>query len=190
MTIQNYICRAALVVMAFAAAQAAPIPYTIDFVTTSGIPPDSGKFAYDPVAAPTSAFTGFLVDWNSMTLDFTSWANNHVKGFGDCPGDADGSAIAFSIMAGTLSCEGTNHSLIWRFTGTGIDFFSVDEIGPLGQRVAYIGAFGNGPSPDLSTGTFTITASPVPEPQSVMLGLMGVLTLGWVRRRPRACSRK
>ena len=179
-----------LVITALAATtHAAPITYTINFSSSLGDRPTSGGFTYDTAAAPTSAFSGFTILWNTLTLDFTSAANNYITTpAGGCPGDGNGSAVAFSIMSGSLNC-GTSITRRWNVLAGGIG----NNIESFFQIFGTTGKANFGPTipqppfffTSSSRGDFTITAttSSIPEPGTMSITMLGVVALGWARRR-------
>jgi hypothetical protein len=167
---------------AAASATAAPILYDINFTTTSGVAPTAGSFLYDSV---TETFSGFIVDWNGVTLDLTASANSpNVGGVCDV-GAAGGTGFdSFSYLSNP-TCGSGNFEAGWsalsapllsQFAFSRNDNASIDRI------------FFNGAAAGTSTfvrgaGSFAIAPAAVPEPSTIGLMFSGGLLLAWRRKQ-------
>jgi PEP-CTERM motif len=151
-------------------ATASPITYDINFTTTSGLAPTSGSFTYD---AATTTFSNFIVDWDTVPLDFTLIANQD----GGCLGSPTSPANAFVFLS--TGCGGTRtfDGSLSDPGGLGFDviFFELD--GNQGDIAQFGTALPPSVVPDAIDATVngTFTISPVtaaPEPASAgMFGL-------------------
>ena len=162
-----------------AAATAAPIFHTIDFIAITGVAPTAGSFTYDP-SIP--AFTAFSVTWRGIHFDLTDAANApFVGGVCDVAGGTalDSFAYLFNPTCGSgervtgwqaSSSEEFDHFTFRRSDGD-FDFISIQRIN---------GA--TGPStPITASGTFAV--SNIPEPTSMALFAGGLALLACAGRR-------
>ena len=150
-------------------AMSAPIPYRIDFSTQNGIAPSWGSFKFD---ALTATFTNFTVQWDSLSFDFTSIANDpgSMPSLGGC---LDGATGALAVFYAFTQCPGGGILGAWSAQVQGPDygfFFNA------GGDVSFIGVDvtppADWPSADNANGWYSVTA--VPEPGSSTLTLIGI----------------
>jgi hypothetical protein len=75
------------------------ISYEIDFSLAAGSPaPTSGSFDYDPSLA-TDPFSNFVVEWDGLTFDLTSSANDpSILNAPTCINGATGAAATFQLL--------------------------------------------------------------------------------------------
>jgi hypothetical protein len=178
-----------LVAFAFSpVAHATPMTY---FVTFSGGPtlPALGFFTYD---ASTPSFSNFIVSWGGSIFDLTGAANAPLVG-GGCPGASSSPATGFALMNQSL-CAG----VFYRWFGnqdigsSSFAFFN-ETLALPAHTGAVIQATGPGSGtpgfPLQSAGDWTLTAlptgpgTPIPEPSTISLLLLGTLFLiGWPTR--------
>jgi hypothetical protein len=148
----------------------------INFATTSGPAPVSGSFKYDPLLG----FSGFIVEWGGDIFDLTASANTPTLSTGStgCADRASTPHYGFAINSETAS--GCSPSYRWdgSFDGTGFTSFSfglfalgnTDTIGQtqfVGQHL----------TPPNAHGTWSVSETPVPEPGSLALMLLGTLAV-------------
>jgi hypothetical protein len=168
---------------AAASAAAAPIPYVINFTTTSGSPsPAAGGFQFD---AATNLFSGFTVTWNQVVFDFTSQANlGQVTGA--CANTSPGTLQVFNFLIGINDCGGRTWTGLADTACCGLGIlakFNIEQ-GVGFQEAFFINTGDN--SRYLASGTFIATPSQVPEPTTLPLLLSGgVALVAWKRRRVR-----
>jgi len=160
--------------------------YTIDFTTTSGIAP-TGSFTYD---STTGTFSNFLVMWAGDTFDLTAAANGVlIIGTGTgCNGESSTGSYGFAILSQTLTgCAPTLGWIAYPEDGFSEFVIYATTSTPSGGTVGdYInaGTYSNN-YPPVSTGTWTIPFTAVPEPTPWMLLGAGLLALAVAQRRKR-----
>jgi hypothetical protein len=139
---------------------AGPVPYVINFTTTSGSPaPTSGSFTYDSAAALGAQFTAFVVVWDGLTFDLTSAANAGGFSFG-CGAVKVNSATAFAILSGTNECPGSPYAIRWDAGDRSLNSeFRFSDAAGLPENLIEI--IGLNPSTGINgaAGTFTITVA-------------------------------
>jgi hypothetical protein len=198
MTIMIRAAIAALTIAAAAPAQAAPVPYTINFVRTGGdnVAAPTGSFDYDAAALLGFRFSNFQVTWITLNFDLTSEANNpDVSPGGDCSADS-----FQNLLTGQACTNSLSGGVKWSAWAPDITSFSFefsdlsgvkDPSSPsLTPDFQYfrIREFisGNSGTEITSFGTFTITPSNLAVPAPGTLGLLAVGLTGALFRRMRS----
>jgi hypothetical protein len=166
-----------------ATATAGPIPYNINF--SGGSPnPTAGSFIYD---ADSPLFTSFIVIWQGISFDLTSSANNAFS-FGACHTVGNDAADAFAYLSNPTCGSGAVNDGWTAFQGIAVGFDSFQFY--RGSGGDFVRFSGQTPSSQLvsilTTGTFSITATP--EPSSMALLLSGGALFAWTRKRRSATS--
>jgi len=160
------------------------VTYLINF---SGGPtlPAVGLFSYDPTAM---SFSSFVVLWNDDLFDLTDAANAPLVGSA-CAGAASSGASSFALLNHNM-CAG----LFYRWSGnqnvvsSSFLFYSETLALPArtGATILAQGPGGSSPIPDFAAGDWTLfqlSAAPVPEPSSVAMLTLGLISVGWAGRR-------
>jgi len=170
--------------------------YTINFTTTSGIAPTSASYTWDvPPGSVTGYFTSFQVVWDGVTFDMTTSANEPFSGnAGLCEayGSSGGLAIVTETLPGPPNCffQYSWDAFVRSSAGTTTVFFNLDADNVVGGNYvgtdAIQGQVNLDPSlTDSGTGTWSVTPSSLPEPDSLHLVGAGLLALGLALRRRR-----
>jgi hypothetical protein len=147
--------------------QAAPVLYTINFTTTSGVAPTSGSFDYDSSQPVGSQFTNFFVSWDGSTFNLTPTANSP---YGTPSGDCSASVITFLTTGSDCTTHSNGRpSWIAEIDGPGTEQEEFDFDDEDVTETHSIDIFATIPIPESNVfitagGTWTATAVPAPAP--------------------------
>ena len=161
-----------------AVTNASPITYDINFTLTQGSPnATSGTFTYDASQPTGSQFTNFIVQWDTLTFDLTSAANDPTELGTGCTAGANSSTF-FALLSGTAECS---PPIPPRWEGNTFPtkaHFNITEATPMSPPTGgeiYADDVTDTPiTTDIqgASGSFNITpTSPVPEPTTGYLML-------------------
>jgi hypothetical protein len=179
---------------AVASIQAGPVLYDLNFTTILTPPPTSGSFTHDSSAALDSQFANFIVNWNGLSYNLTTSANNPTEAGAGCT-QAPTSATFFALLSGTPECTpatvpewlgeaGAGHFFICEENQQGAGGCDNNQTGLL---IAGSNAATGGNA--LGFGNLTITAVPEPSTFLVTLACGGVLFGRHYGRRKRRAAR-
>ncbi len=161
--------------------------YDITF-TGSGTLPTSASFTYDSTVPQ---FSDFIVDWNGLSFNLTSIANNpSVEGAVPCVGSDTGAALGFAMLT---TCDVPGNAQ-WQANESGgvANFFllagTAAVCGELGPCDSITEVLSTNPADNAGgSGSFTVTAvaAVTPEPGTLTLSLSALLVglSVWATRR-------
>lgn len=169
-------------------ALATPTTYDITFGGTFPLPAE-GFFTYDP--AVVQSFSDFHVLWDGLDFDLTGAANAPTIN-GDC-GVLAPPQLAFALLSHTPSKCTNNSSAAAGFQGeqrfvsfmgdldSNLNAYSVSFGASIGEPCLPPGLCNVGVSP-ASTFEIAPQTTAVPEPSTLLTVIIGLASLGWLRR--------
>lgn len=160
--------------------------YTVNFTLTAGsFLPTSGSFTYD---STNPSFSNFLVAWDGAIYDLTSSANSPVTNgtFPPCIGGLTGAAASFALLSGQCTPPAAGFQTYWEGENNGFtaffQFITYANVGFEALEVFQLQQTVTGQAFGLGQGPWTLSASPVPEPSTLVLLLTALLSVAIVAR--------
>ncbi len=184
---------AALLVLGVVPIHAGPLVYNITFLFSAGssAPPalPTGSFDYDASAAVGSQFSNFIVNWDGMSFNLTSAANNpQVDNTPASPCiSGDNSAGVFNALINPGNCAyvgwtATASQPLPYVIGTfDIELFSSQTPANNGLEVGECCLVSRSGSTPVSAAIGSFAVTQAPEPATISTLMIGVLTIFGVK---------